>query len=139
MSRLGLIAGLVMVPLLVIVGLSRGSKAPVNPNLPQSGLASWYGKEEHGKLTANGETFDRRAMTAAHRGLPFNSIVRVTNVENGRSVTVRINDRGPYRGKRILDVSEAAADSLGMRKSGVVPVRIEAVDPATSVSPPSLP
>lgn len=90
----------------------------------QKGMASWYGREEQGRLTASGETFDRHKLTAAHRHLPFNTVVRVTNRLNGRSVQVRINDRGPYRGSRVLDLSEAAADSLDMKKTGVAPVEI---------------
>lgn len=90
----------------------------------QMGLASWYGAES-GRETASGETFDPGQLTAAHRKLPFNSLVRVTNLRNGRSVEVRINDRGPYAQKRILDLSTAAADRLEMKKSGVVPVKIQ--------------
>ncbi len=88
----------------------------------QHGLASWYGK---GRGTASGERFDRRAMTAAHRFLPFQTRVRVTNKRNGRSVIVRINDRGPFVRGRIIDVSEAAAEALGMKRAGVVPVKVE--------------
>ena len=90
----------------------------------QEGLATWYGGSLHGKPTASGEPFNKHAMTAAHRRLPFNSRVRVTNKRNGRSVEVRINDRGPY-GRAVLDLSEAAAKKLDMIDAGVVPVRIE--------------
>ncbi len=90
----------------------------------ESGIASWYGREEQGKPTANGERFDRHAFTAASRHLPFNTIVRVTNEANGRSVQVRINDRGPWKRGRILDLSEAAADTLHMRTSGTAPVTV---------------
>ncbi len=93
----------------------------------QHGKGTWYGKDWHGKPTASGERFDRWSMTAAHRSLPMNSIVRVTNEQNGRSVTVRINDRGPYGKGRIIDVSEAAARKLDMVEAGVVPVRVEVV------------
>ena len=96
----------------------------------QSGIASWYGIEEQGKLTANGETFDRHKFTAASRQLPFNTLVRVTNQTNGRSVEVRINDRGPYKKGRVLDISEAAAAALKMKTSGVAPVDIEVVQPS---------
>ena len=95
----------------------------------QSGVASWYGREQQGKLTANGETFNRHKFTAASRHLPFNTVVRVTNEENGRNVDVRINDRGPYVHGRILDLSEAAANSLDMKNSGTAPVKIEVVQP----------
>lgn len=106
----------------------------------QQGIASWYGSEEQGKPTANGETFNRHEFTAASRKLPFNTVVRVTNQENGRSVEVRINDRGPYRGGRVLDLSEAAAKTLDMKTSGVAPVNIEVKKPmATDSGAPSSP
>lgn len=89
------------------------------------GSASWYGPNFAGRDTASGETYDPSELTAAHRWLPFGTRVRVTNRLNGRSVSVRINDRGPYAGHRILDVSSAAADRLRMKGSGVVPVIIE--------------
>jgi rare lipoprotein A len=90
------------------------------------GKASWYGADQ-GRHTASGERFDPDALTAAHRHLPFGTIVRVTNRENGRSVEVRINDRGPWRGGRIIDVTSAAADVLQMKRSGVVSVEIDVV------------
>ncbi len=90
----------------------------------QHGLGTWYGKEQQGGPTASGERFDRFKMTAAHRTLPIGTHVRVTNQKNGKSVEVRINDRGPY-GRAIIDVSEAAARQLGMIDAGVVPVTIE--------------
>ena len=94
----------------------------------QVGLATWYGGGLHGGPTASGERFDKHALTAAHRTLPMNTRVRVTNQRNGHSVIVRINDRGPYGSKqRIIDVSEAAARELGMIEAGVVPVRVEVV------------
>lgn len=92
----------------------------------QHGMATFYGREQHGGPTASGERFDRHKMTAAHRTLPFGTWVRVTNTRNGRSVEVRINDRGPYGGRgRIIDVSEAAARQLRMIDAGVVPVTVE--------------
>jgi rare lipoprotein A len=91
----------------------------------QDGKATWYGKKFHGKPTASGEKFDMRSMTAAHRSLPFGSVVRVTNLKNDRTVTVRINNRGPYGKNRIIDVSEAAARKLEMIDAGVVPATIE--------------
>jgi rare lipoprotein A len=94
----------------------------------EKGDASWYGADFQGKATADGETFDKNQMTAAHRHLPFNSIVRVTNLNNGISIEVRINDRGPYEDGRIIDVSEAAADILQMKKSGIIPVEIEVIE-----------
>lgn len=92
----------------------------------QRGLATFYGIEEQGGPTASGERFDRHKFTAAHRTLPFGTRVRVTNTRNGRSVEVRINDRGPYGGHgRIIDLSEAAARRLDMIDAGVVPVVVE--------------
>lgn len=88
------------------------------------GVASYYWQ---GRLTASGEVFDKRAMTAAHKTLPMGSRVRVTNLSNGRSAVVRINDRGPFVAGRVIDVSEGAADVLGMRQSGLAPVRVEPI------------
>ncbi len=86
------------------------------------GYASWYGEAQ---MTASGERFNKHALTAAHRTLPLGTRVRVTNTRNGKSVVVRINDRGPYGGSRIIDLSEAAARELGMIDAGVAPVVIE--------------
>ena len=86
------------------------------------GMASWYGESQ---MTASGERFDKHAMTAAHRTLPMGTRVRVTNQHNGRTVVVRINDRGPYSRGRIIDLSEAAARVLGMIEAGVAPVTLE--------------
>ncbi|MFW6214777.1 MAG: septal ring lytic transglycosylase RlpA family protein [Alkalispirochaetaceae bacterium] len=91
----------------------------------ETGYASWYGGHFQGRLTANGETFDTNQLTAAHRTLPFNSIVQVTYLETGRSVVVRINDRGPFVDDRIIDLSRAAADAIGMTSDGVGMVRLE--------------
>lgn len=91
------------------------------------GIASWYGPAFHGKSTANGETYDQNELTAAHKTLPFNTIVKVTNLENGKSVTVRINDRGPYAGNRIIDLSKAAAEHIEMIGPGTAEVRLELV------------
>lgn len=92
------------------------------------GKGVWYGGKHHGGKTASGERFDKNAMTAAHKSLPFDTVVRVTNTRNKRSVEVRVNDRGPYGKKnRIIDVSEAAAKKLDMISAGVVPVRIKIV------------
>ncbi len=95
----------------------------MHPGETQSGLASWYGAE-NGRHTASGERFDRHALTAAHKHLPFGTIVRVTNQLNGKSVEVRINDRGPWRHGRIIDVTDAAAAVLDMKREGTVPVTI---------------
>jgi rare lipoprotein A len=91
------------------------------------GKASWYGKRYHGRTTASGVPFDMHAMTAAHRTLPFGTRVRVTNLTNRRSVVLTINDRGPYAGRRIIDVSRRAAEVLGMVQAGVVQVRVNTV------------
>lgn len=88
------------------------------------GRASWYGPGFHGRRTANGEVFNQNALTAAHPSLKFGTRVKVTNLNNNRSVVVRINDRGPYAGGRVIDLSAAAARYLNMIKSGVAPVRV---------------
>ena len=99
--------------------------APEQPTFSEEGLASWYGADHDGHVTASGEIFDMQAMTAAHRSLSFNTIVRVTNLKNGRMVKVRINDRGPYAKGRIIDLSAKAARGLGIADGGTVRVRIE--------------
>ena len=91
----------------------------------ERGRASWYGGRFHGRRTASGERFDQHALTAAHRRLPFGTRVRVKNLRNGRTVVVRINDRGPYGAGRVIDLSRAAAAALGMIEAGVVPVAVE--------------
>ena len=92
------------------------------------GISSYYGPKFHGKLTANGEIFDMYGVTAAHKELPFNTIVRVTNENNGKSHIIRINDRGPYVGNRILDCSFGAAKKLGFVGEGTAPVKIEIIE-----------
>jgi len=94
------------------------------------GVASWYGPKFHGGLTANGEVYDMRALTAAHRTLPMPSIARVTNLANGKSVNVRINDRGPFSKERIIDLSRKAAETLGFVEQGTARVRVQYVGPA---------
>jgi len=91
------------------------------------GKASWYGKEFHGKKTASGEIFDMYKLTAAHRTLPLGSRVRVKNLENGKTVVVRVNDRGPFKEGRIIDLSYQAAKKIGMLKKGMVEVRIDVI------------
>ncbi len=91
----------------------------------ETGIASWYGPNFHGKQTANGETYNQNDMTAAHRTLPMPSAVRVTNLENGRSIVLRINDRGPFARGRIIDVSRRGAQMLGFEKNGVAKVRVD--------------
>ena len=94
----------------------------------ESGVASWYGPGFQGKKTANGETFNTRALTAAHRTLPFGSRVLVRNVGNGKEVIVRINDRGPYAKNRIIDLSKAAADNISMVQAGTASVKLYLLD-----------
>ena len=111
--------------------------APIGPQLPtrtapfvpgifvEEGKASWYGMPFHGRRAANGEIFDMNSLVAAHRTLPFGSVLRVTNLNNGREVQVRVIDRGPFVGDRILDLARAAAVALDMIGTGTAPVRIE--------------
>jgi rare lipoprotein A len=106
---------------------STSAAAPAEHAPSLEGIASWYGEHWQGRKTASGTRFDVSKLTAAHRDLPLNTRVRVTNLLNGRSVEVLVNDRGPYVGKRVLDLSEAAAKRLGMIKRGLAPVRIETI------------
>lgn len=92
------------------------------------GMASYYADEFNGRATANGETYDMHGLTAAHRTLPFNTRVRVTNRDNGRSVVVRINDRGPFKGDRVIDLSYAAAREIGLIGPGTAEVTIDVLE-----------
>ena len=94
----------------------------------ETGIASWYGPQFHGKLTANGEIFDMNEISAAHRTLPLPSVVRVTNMDNGRSLKVRINDRGPFARGRIIDMSRRGAQLLGFQRAGTAAVRVEILE-----------
>jgi rare lipoprotein A len=96
-------------------------------NYREDGLASWYGDDFHGRLTANGEVFDMGSLTAAHPTLPMPCYARVTNLSNGKSLVVRVNDRGPYHGNRLIDVSNKAAELLEFKGNGVARVRVEYV------------
>lgn len=96
-------------------------------NYRAEGLASWYGDDFHGRLTANGEVFDMQSLSAAHPTLPIPSYARVTNMANGKSLVVRVNDRGPYHGNRLMDVSNRAAELLEFKRHGVAKVRVEYV------------
>ncbi|MGH6949156.1 MAG: septal ring lytic transglycosylase RlpA family protein [Kiloniellales bacterium] len=102
------------------------------PGYVEEGIASWYGSYHHGRRTASGERFDMNAATAAHPTLPFGTLVRVTNLDNGRSLVLRINDRGPFVGDRIIDVSRAAARQLGFLAQGLAQVRVQRVAAAGS-------
>lgn len=99
----------------------------VDPRYKKVGLASWYGKAFHGRQTANGEIFDMNRLTAAHTTMPLPSYARVTNVENGRSVIVRVNDRGPFHGNRVIDLSKRTSDVLDFQGAGIAKVKVEYV------------
>ena len=107
--------------------VARAVKKRVKQARRESGYASWYGPGFMNKRTANGEWFDPKEMAAAHRTLPFDTRVRVTNLENGRRIVVRINDRGPYKKNRVLDVTPAVAKRLAFKKKGLTRVRIDVV------------
>jgi|DewCreStandDraft_4_1066084.scaffolds.fasta_scaffold00150_11 rare lipoprotein A len=108
-----------------------------DPSYDRVGIASWYGDEFHGKPTANGELFDKDRISAAHPTLPLPSRVRVTNLENGRSIELRVNDRGPFVGDRLIDLSQAAAKELGFAEQGLARVRVQflALDEARGTPP----
>ena len=107
-------------------GLTKG-QADLDIGMKERGIASWYGDDFHGWVTASGEIYDMHTLTAAHRTLPLGTIVRVTNVVNGRNIVIRINDRGPYVNGRILDLSYAAAKRLDMLHDGISAIQLEVV------------
>lgn len=111
---------------------SATSAAPSEPAAPQTGLVNYYGRKFAGRRTASGERFDPEAMTMSHRSLPFGTRVRVTNLANGESVIVRVNDRLPTGSARIGDLSEAAAERIGMIRAGAAEVRLEVLRVITS-------
>ncbi|MEM7773539.1 MAG: septal ring lytic transglycosylase RlpA family protein [Cyanobacteria bacterium P01_A01_bin.37] len=118
-------------PITAIEGLPSNGRPTVSGGSVQStftGRASWYGPGFHGRRSASGEVFNQHALTAAHRTLPFGTLVRVTNVSSGASVTVRINDRGPFGGGRVIDLSAGAAQEIGMIRSGVATVRVDVLN-----------
>lgn len=125
-STLGLWRGLFSVTLLafLLASCTRPSLRPGDLGAGETGYASWYGPDFHGRRTASGEVYDMHQLTAAHRELPLGTWVLVTNLNNGRSVEVRVNDRGPFVANRILDVSYGAGRVLGMIGPGVIPVRV---------------
>lgn len=111
-------------------------QADLDVGMKERGIASWYGEDFHGWMTASGEIYDMESLSGAHRTLPLGTVVRVTNVENGKQVRVRINDRGPYVNGRIIDLSYAAARKLGMMEGGLSAVSLEVVGAHSfSVSP----
>ena len=115
----------------VVKGKRYHVKQPA-PGHIENGTASWYGKRFHGRRTSSGERFDMHAMTAAHKKLPLASLIQVTNLENGRSTVVRVNDRGPFHGNRVLDLSFAAASQLDMVDKGMAKVEIQVLDTAST-------
>lgn len=125
-------------PLPTIAGMPVARAVPqvaIGPIRVQfSGMASWYGPGFHGNQSASGEIFNQNAMTAAHRSLPFGTRVQVTNLDNGRTAVVRINDRGPFAHGRVIDLSAAAARVLGLMQSGVAPVRVDVLGKPASVA-----
>ena len=128
----GSAAALVVV---VLAGAACARPQPVPEKIPafrQEGEASWYGPGLHGRTTASGERYDMHALTAAHPTLPFNTLVKVTVLRSGRTVVVRINDRGPFVEGRIVDLSRAAAEALRLTQGGVARVRIEVVGRAAA-------
>ena len=133
-SRSGRVLAVAAFLILAARCASAPSKAPQSPSdwstFRQTGEASWYGPTFHGKTTANGERYNMLSMTAAHKQLPFNTMVKVTNLANGVSAVVRINDRGPFLKGRILDLSYAAARALRANTSGVIKIRLEVVGTA---------
>ena len=117
-------------------GVAPDGRASPTGRAPLTGQASWYGRQHHGKRTASGESYDMNKLTAAHRTLPLGTRVLVTNLDNGRTVEVRINDRGPFRRNRVIDLSYAAARQLGAVGDGVIPVTLQVVDgPAAAGDP----
>lgn len=105
-----------------------------DPDYDEKGIGSWYGEQFHNRKTANGEIFDMDAVSAAHKTLPLPSLVEVTNLDNGRRMIIRVNDRGPFVGDRVIDLSRAAADQLGYRRQGIARVRVRYVGPAPKSS-----
>lgn len=115
---------------LLVAGCSSAPKIgeAVPSGHTESGQASFYGNEFHGRKTANGERFDQGKLTAAHRTLPFGTRLKVTNTQTGKSVTVRVNDRGPFVKGRVIDLSSSAFKTIASLNAGVVPVRIQVID-----------
>ena len=116
------------IPKPIAKGNSKGNDVDVKVGDIISGVSSWYGPNFHGKLTANGEVFDQYGVTAAHKTLPLGTVARVTNIDNGKSLILRINDRGPYVGDRILDCSYGAATKLGFKDLGTANVEIKIIE-----------
>ncbi|MCH8569292.1 MAG: septal ring lytic transglycosylase RlpA family protein [Balneolales bacterium] len=124
----------VFLMLLILAGCRSKRELPRSAQLFERGEASWYGPGFHGNQTANGERYNQNHMTAAHRTLPFGTVVRVRNMNNGKWVDVRINDRGPYARGRIIDLSRAAAQRIDMIQSGVAPVEVYILSSETPIN-----
>jgi rare lipoprotein A len=135
-------AGAVLASIVGVAGASAASPAEhLNPQIIvshhhwyQLGVASWYGKFFQGKTTASGEPFDENQLTCAHRTLPLGSVLRVTNLRNHKSVIVTVNDRGPVPENRVIDLSRAAAQTLGFSDQGLAPVKVELIGPQTELA-----
>lgn len=119
-----ILIGIVSLTFLFSCSVKKKSESPSKERIFQKGEASWYGPGFNGKKTANGETFNMYKLTAAHKKLPFGTKVKVTNLQNGKSVIVRINDRGPFVKGRIIDLSKKAAQQIGLIQAGHAPVSI---------------
>lgn len=122
---------LLIVPILLVLisGCAESPEAEANENkATQQGKASYYARSFHGEQTASGEIFNQNELVAAHKTLPFDTRVQVTNLENGKTVTVRINDRGPFKPGRIIDLSRVAANRIDLLEDGIAPVKIETLD-----------
>jgi rare lipoprotein A len=117
--RKAVLSAVVLCSVLSVAGIAEAGRSV------SSGMASWYGPGFHGRLTANGERYNQNALTAAHKSWKFGTKVKVTNSNNGKSVVVRINDRGPYVGSRVIDLSKGAAQAIGMINAGVSKVTLE--------------
>jgi rare lipoprotein A len=126
---MGVIAFSLAATLLGPVCAAEPNKSPSGPRHVQVGDASWYGNFHQGRRTASGEPYDPRSLTAAHPSLPLDSTVRVTNLKNGLSVDVRVNDRGPFKGRRVIDLSQKAAETIGLKRRGISRVKIESLPP----------
>jgi len=140
--RFSILAGAVLASLLGVAGARAASPAEhLNPQIIvshhhwyQLGIASWYGKFFQGRTTASGVPFDEHQLTCAHRTLPLGSVLRVTNLENNKSVIVTVNDRGPVPENRVIDLSRAAADALGFSDQGLAPVKVELIGPQSELA-----
>lgn len=112
----------------ILVSRANDTDAPPLRGEIWYGNASWYGPKFHGKRTSNGEKFNKNKLTAAHKDLPFNTQVLVTNLKNSKSVVVRINDRGPFKADRIIDLSEKAAESIGLKEKGTAYIKLQVLN-----------